>query len=122
MHTKGYLEDVSFISSKMFAKFLLINLLIILDIIFSCLFTYSEESHLVFAGSVLYRHTESEMLFKLASDLGKFFSVSILTYYLLIGLSRNHIFYHPCTLPAQNNNPSPKVTAFVLLVNTHCGN
>lgn len=85
MHTKGYLEDVSFISSKMFAKFLLINLLIILDIIFSCLFTYSEESHLVFAGSVLYRHTESEMLFKLASDLGKFFSVSILTYYLLIG-------------------------------------
>lgn len=122
MHTKGYLEDVSFISSKMFAKFLLINLLIILDIIFSCLFTYSEESHLVFAGSVLYRHTESEMLFKLASDLGIFFLCQY-TYLLLAHrLYRNHVFYHPCTLPAQNNNPSPKVTAFVLLVNTHCGN
>lgn len=68
----------------MFVKFLLINLLIILDSIFSCLFICSEESHLVFAGSVLYEHTESEMLFKLASDLGKFFCINIVIYSILL--------------------------------------
>lgn len=67
-------------TSKMFVKFLLINLLIIIDIILVVFFTCSEESHPVFAGSVLFKHTESEMLFKLASDLGRLFCINILTY------------------------------------------
>lgn len=88
----------------MFVKFLLIDLLIILDSIFSCPFSYSEESHLVFAGFELYKHTESEMLFKLGPDLGKLFCTNILIHYLLIGYlettSSIHVLYqHNIIIP-----------------------
>lgn len=51
------------------------------------------------------------------------FSVTnVLIHYSLLGYLETTSSVIHVPLPAQHHNPSPKVTAFVLVVKTHCGN